>query len=43
MLKAIAIDDEPLPLELLEEFCSQTEKIDLVQTFTDHKMMTAGK
>lgn len=35
MLKAIAIDDEPLPLELLQEFCSQTDFITLEKTFTN--------
>ncbi|MCC6251855.1 MAG: response regulator transcription factor [Bacteroidia bacterium] len=34
MLKAIAIDDEPLPLDLLQEFCSQTDFICLEKTFT---------
>lgn len=34
MLKAIAIDDEPLPLELLQELCSQTDFISLEKTFT---------
>jgi len=34
MLKAIAIDDEPLPLELLQEFCFQTDFISLEKTFT---------
>lgn len=34
MLKAIAIDDEPLPLDLLQEFCSQTDCISLEKTFT---------
>jgi len=34
ILKAIAIDDEPLPLELLQEFCNQTDFISLEKTFT---------
>ncbi len=34
MIKAIAIDDEPLPLELLQEYCSQTKFINLERTFT---------
>jgi DNA-binding LytR/AlgR family response regulator len=34
MLKAIAIDDEPLPLELMKAFCSQTDFISLEKTFT---------
>ncbi len=34
MLKAIAIDDEPLALEILQSFCDQTENIQLEKTFT---------
>ena len=34
MIKAIAIDDEPLPLEILEEYCSQTNFLQLEKTFT---------
>ena len=34
MLKAIAIDDEPLPLELLQTFCAQTDLISLEKTFS---------
>ena len=34
MLRAIAIDDEPLPLELLRAFCSQTDIISLEKTFS---------
>lgn len=34
MLRAIAIDDEPLPLEILKEFCSQSGLISLEKTFT---------
>ncbi|MBW7844702.1 MAG: response regulator transcription factor [Bacteroidia bacterium] len=34
MIKAIAIDDEPLALELIQEFCSQTNIISLEKTFT---------
>lgn len=35
MLKAIAIDDEPLPLELLQKFCSKTDFVSLEKTFTN--------
>ncbi|MDI1355678.1 MAG: LytTR family DNA-binding domain-containing protein [bacterium] len=34
MLKAIAIDDEPLALGLIENFCERTEDIQLLKTFT---------
>lgn len=34
MLKAIALDDEPLALEVLESFCSQMNEICLEKTFT---------
>ncbi|MBK7741074.1 MAG: response regulator transcription factor [Saprospiraceae bacterium] len=34
MLRAIAIDDEPLPLELLRAFCAQTDIISLEKTFS---------
>jgi two-component system, LytTR family, response regulator len=34
-LKCIAIDDEPLALELIESFCSQTPSLQLVNTFED--------
>lgn len=34
MITAIAIDDEPLPLELLEAFCKQNTDIQLLRTFT---------
>lgn len=34
MIRAIALDDEPLALELIEEFCSRIDTIDLVNTFT---------
>jgi len=34
MLRAIAIDDEPLPLEILKEYCLQSEFISLEKTFT---------
>jgi len=35
MLKAVAIDDEPLPLELLQNFCAQTELVSLVASFSN--------
>lgn len=34
MLKAIAIDDEPLALKIISNFCEQTEGICLEKTFT---------
>jgi DNA-binding LytR/AlgR family response regulator len=34
MIRAIALDDEPLSLELIAEFCSRLDTIDLVKTFT---------
>jgi DNA-binding LytR/AlgR family response regulator len=34
MIKAIAIDDEPPALRLIENFCSRTEEISLEKTFT---------
>ncbi len=34
MLKAIALDDEPLALEVLQSFCNQMEGISLEKTFT---------
>lgn len=34
MIKAIAIDDEPLALNVIEEFCRSTGFIDLQKTFT---------
>ncbi len=34
MIKAIAIDDEPLPLEILENYCSKTNLVQLEKTFT---------
>lgn len=34
MIKAIAIDDEPLALTVLESYCSQHACIELVKTFT---------
>jgi DNA-binding LytR/AlgR family response regulator len=34
MIKAIAIDDEPPALEILENYCRRTEKVELMKTFT---------
>lgn len=34
MIKALAIDDEPLALNVIESFCSQLDYIDLQKTFT---------
>lgn len=34
MIRAIALDDEPPALEILQSFCSQTNDIDLQKTFT---------
>jgi DNA-binding LytR/AlgR family response regulator len=34
MIKAIAVDDEPLPLEILETYCSAVDFISLERTFT---------
>lgn len=34
MIKAIAIDDEPLALNVIEAFCSDSDKISLEKTFT---------
>lgn len=35
MIKAIALDDEPLSLELIEAFCIRTNEIELVKKFTN--------
>ena len=35
MITAIAIDDEPPALKVVESFCSQVDFIDLVKTFTN--------
>jgi DNA-binding LytR/AlgR family response regulator len=37
MIKAVAIDDEPLALQVMKAFCSKVEYIDLQKTFTDTK------
>ncbi len=34
MIKAIAVDDEPLALNVIEHFCKQTGDIELEKTFT---------
>lgn len=34
MIRAIAIDDEPLALKVIENFCKDSNEIDLVKTFT---------
>jgi DNA-binding LytR/AlgR family response regulator len=34
MIKAIALDDEPLPLEVLEAYCAKTDSVSLERTFT---------
>jgi DNA-binding LytR/AlgR family response regulator len=34
MIRALAIDDEPLALSVIENFCSQVDYIDLQKTFT---------
>lgn len=34
MIKAIALDDEPLALEILQNLCSDIEYVDLQKTFT---------
>ncbi|MBF4492481.1 response regulator transcription factor [Flavobacterium sp. JLP] len=34
MIKAIALDDEPLALEILQSLCSTTEYVELKKTFT---------
>lgn len=34
MIRAIALDDEPLALELIAEFCSRVDIIDLQKSFT---------
>lgn len=35
MIKAIALDDEPLSLELIENFCLKTNEVELVKKFTN--------
>lgn len=35
MIKCIAIDDEPLSLDIVETFCSRSSEVKLLGTFTD--------
>src|SRR5688572_15033160 len=35
MISCIAIDDEPLALEIMESFCAQVPYLQLEKTFTD--------
>lgn len=35
MIKAIALDDEPLSLDLIEAFCLQSQEVKLVKKFTN--------
>jgi len=35
MITAIALDDEPPALKIIENFCSKVDFIDLVKTFTN--------
>lgn len=37
MIKAIALDDEPLSLDLIEAFCLQCNEVDLIKKFTNPK------
>jgi len=37
MIKAVAIDDEPLALKVIKTLCDQVDFIDLQKTFTDPK------
>lgn len=37
MIKAIAVDDEPLALMVIENYCSRNEHLDLVKTFSNLK------
>lgn len=41
MITAIAIDDEPLPLEIIKRYCEQTDEIQLLETFTSTKLARA--
>ena len=34
MIKAIAIDDEPMPLNILTRYSQETDKVELIKTFT---------
>jgi DNA-binding LytR/AlgR family response regulator len=35
MIQAIAIDDEPLALKVIESLCNKTEQLELLKTFTE--------
>jgi two-component SAPR family response regulator len=35
MIKAIALDDEPLALEIIKTFCAGLDDLELIQTFTE--------
>lgn len=37
MIKAIVLDDEPLSLELIEDFCIKTNEVNLIKKFTNPK------
>ncbi len=37
MIKAVAIDDEPLALKVIESFCERSGEIQLIKTFTKPK------
>src|SRR6218665_3759057 len=34
MIKAIAIDDEPMPLNILQRYSQDTNQVELIKTFT---------
>ena len=38
MIKAIAIDDEPPALRIIEHFCNKNQQVELVKTFTNPAM-----
>ncbi|WP_291091018.1 hypothetical protein [Empedobacter sp. UBA7494] len=37
MIKVIAMDDEPLALMVIENYCSRNEHVELVKTFSNLK------
>ena len=37
MIKAIAIDDEPLALNIIEDYCNRSEKINLINKFSSQE------
>ena len=37
MIKAIAVDDEPLALMVIENYCARNENVELVKTFSNTK------